>query len=585
MLRGVLVATTKTTLVLLLGAALIGCTPSAPVPSSRSTGGDARQADVPRTLTIGQLNAVKGFSSEAFANTAGGGASLAEIHVNGLVTNDRFGELEPRLVARLPSLDQGTVTILPDGRMETTWRLRPDVKWHDGVPLTSEDVAFSWRAATDPEIPVSGSAEVVNRLIEAIETPDPLTAVIRWKTSYFRALELGHRELWLLPKHLLGEAFEGDKNVFLTLPYWTRDYVQLGPFRLVDFGLGEHMVFERFDDYFLGRPRLSRIIIRSISDPNTLMANLSAGAIDMVSEKTLPLDLFLQMSGEWNETGVGTVVQRQDFWRYLRFQFDPQLAQPVEVSRDVRLRRGLLYGFDRDALREFLLPGVPDTSGDTFMLSGDLRRELVGQPFARYRYDPTQALRDFGEGGWRRAADGRMVSSQGQQVQIEIRANRESAREIALVADFWRRLGLDVSELTPAPALARDPEWQSKFPALESTARGTGDQIFTTFDGRLPSTAENRWTGANRAHYANPALDRLIDRLHATLPQREQGLVLREMGELLATDLPALPLYFAPAFAAMNRGVRALVDDYAGTRGPASGPGLMSRNAHLWDRD
>src|SRR5207249_353531 len=158
----------------------------------------------------------------------------------------------------------------------------------------------------------------------------------------------------------------------------------LGPFRLVDFGGGAQMTFERFDDYFLGRPKLDRVVIQVVSDPNTLLVNVRAGTIDLLADRTLPSTMLLPLSAEWARTGAGQVLSRQDNWWYLWVQMNPEIAQPVEVARDARVRQGMLLGIDRESLREFMFPGVPGTSADTFMLQGDPRSAVVGQPFARF---------------------------------------------------------------------------------------------------------------------------------------------------------------------------------------------------------
>ena len=62
--------------------------------------------------------------------------------------------------------------------------------------------------------------------------------MITWSATSYRAVDLSHRNLWLFPSHLLGEAFAGDKQAFLVLPYFSTGYVNLGPFRLVDFPAG-----------------------------------------------------------------------------------------------------------------------------------------------------------------------------------------------------------------------------------------------------------------------------------------------------------------------------------------------------------
>jgi ABC-type transport system substrate-binding protein len=111
-------------------------------------------------------------------------------------------------------------------------------------------------------------------------------------------------------------------------------------------------------------------------------------------------------------------------------------------------------------------------------------------------------------------------------------------------------------------------------------ARSSGEGVFAAFDSRFHATAQNRYAGANMGHYTNTELDRLIDTLYGAIDERQQGLILKEMGEILAADLPSLPIYFRTNFAAVRKGVQALAEDYANTRDT----GAMSRHAHLWDR-
>lgn len=563
--------------------AAVGCAPMSTGGPRDVAGGDPGGAPSgPKTITLAQINAVPSYGPWEFSNTSGGGASLAEVHSMGLTTQDQRGNVAPRLVGSLPSFDSGTIVVSPDGRMQTTWKLRPDVTWQDGVRFTSDDVVFSYLVHSHPEL--RSSITAASPFIERMDTPDPLTAVITWKTTFYNALDLNHRALWLLPRHILGEAFEGDKEAFRALPYFTTDYVNLGPFRLVDWGLGENQVFERYDGYFLGRPKVDRIIIRSIADPTTILTNLKAGALDMAAEKTLLTDVYTELRDEWRQTGAGVLIPRQENWRYIWFQFLPEYARPLELSQDVRLRRGLAYGWDRESLRELILPGfdVRLTSGDTFMEAIDPRGEAVGKPFARYQYDQNRALQELTDGGWRRGPDGRIRNPAGEIVQVEARGNPPDVKELAVIADGWRRLGLEVSEFIPPPALGRDNEYKSKFPTVETRARGNSDGIFSSFDGRLGSGPQNRWQGANTSHYANPVLDRLIDKLYATPDQREQALTMKEMGELMAEDLPALSMYFRISFMSVRNTVKGpIFEDFPNTR--QSG-GAVARNAHLWER-
>lgn len=562
---------------------VVGCAPSAPGrPGGAGAGG--REATTPKTLGIAQLNSIKSYSFWGFADTGGGGFSMAGIHTVGLVAQDDAGNRQGRLAAAVPSFDDGTIVILPDGRMRTTWRLRPNVKWHDGQPFTAEDMVFSAAVARDPEF--SALANTPIPFTDTVEAPDPLTLVITWKNTYYRALDLGHREFWPFPRHILAGPMLGDRDAFLAHPFFTTEYVNLGPFRLVDYGLGENQVFERFDDYFLGRPKVDTIIIRTIGDPNTIIANLRAGAVDIAVEKSLPLTAFVRLLEEWGQTKEGFLVQRQDNWRYIRLQMGAQFAQPVELAQDVRVRRGLYHAIDRDALREFVLPGFANTSADTFLQASDARGSIVGRPFARYAYDPARATQEFADASWRRTADGRLANPEGRVFQFELRgSNQTDAPEVSVIADYWRKVGAEVAEVIPPPALARgNREYSATFPGGVVTARSSGDEIFPVFDSRLHPDPDRAWVGGNEGRYANPRMDALIDRLYATIAEQDQAVLLREMGDLLGTDLPVLPIYFRTTFAAVRGGVQAL-EDFAGTRGTASGPGLASRKAHLWDRD
>jgi peptide/nickel transport system substrate-binding protein len=165
-------------------------------------------------------------------------------------------------------------------------------------------------------------------------------------------------------------------------------------------------------------------------------------------------------------------------------------------------------------------------------------------------------------------------------VQIETRGGNQTwSKEVALIADYWRQAGIDAQEVIPSPALSRDNEFQATFPGVVIRARGSAAElVLVSFDSRLQATQQNRWTGANYAHYANPALDTLIDRLNTTVDIRENALVLRQVAELFETDLPALPIYFRTAFSAVRKGVIALTDDYRGSGGSG-----LSRNAHRWE--
>src|SRR5581483_8074124 len=136
----------------------------------------------------------------------------------------------PYLAEALPELNTDSWKVFPDGTMETAYKLKPNLTWHDGQPLLAEDFAFAYRVYATPDLGQSSSAPIGQ--IQAVDAPDAQTVVIRWNQLYADAavLEDGFPAL---PSHLLADPFRTlEPEAFTALPYWSTDYVGLGPYRV-----------------------------------------------------------------------------------------------------------------------------------------------------------------------------------------------------------------------------------------------------------------------------------------------------------------------------------------------------------------
>src|SRR5439155_17388641 len=122
--------------------------------------------------------------------------------------------------------------------------------------LSSDDFAFAWRLYTRPSL---GVASQVLSLIDEVGAPDPRTVTIRWRQPYPDAGGM-RMEFQPLPRHLLGDAVEtSDPDAFATLPFWTADYVGVGPYRVSRWEPGATLEAAAFDSHALGRPKIDRI--------------------------------------------------------------------------------------------------------------------------------------------------------------------------------------------------------------------------------------------------------------------------------------------------------------------------------------
>jgi peptide/nickel transport system substrate-binding protein len=146
-------------ILLLLSGCASNVAPSAPAAPAGAPPPAARP-EPRKTLTIAAGNTILGFGMQSAGTTGAARGRWLKIHSVGLATTDAKGALEGRLAAQLPSFNDGTMLVLPDGRLQATWKLRPNVRWHDGARFTAEDVVLGWKVTTTPSFPVLGSTNI-----------------------------------------------------------------------------------------------------------------------------------------------------------------------------------------------------------------------------------------------------------------------------------------------------------------------------------------------------------------------------------------------------------------------------------------
>ena len=284
------------------------------------------------------------------AGSRGGSEILQDLAHAGLSIVDREGSLRPQLASAVPSLENGMWQLLPDGRMQTTWMIRPGAAWQDGALVTAGDLVFTIEVGRDPDLPEFRDGAYAS--IEAVEAIDPGTVLVSWSKTYISAGSLFTRGLAPpLPRHLLERAYSESKAAFSQLPYFAEQYVGAGPYELREWIRASRVSFAANDRYVLGRPKIDQIELRVIPDPNTLVANVLAGELDATLGKTLSLEQALEVQRQWRN-GRMEVAQANPL------QIHPQFLDPdPAVIGDVRFRRALYQRVDRRQLVDALLAG------------------------------------------------------------------------------------------------------------------------------------------------------------------------------------------------------------------------------------
>jgi peptide/nickel transport system substrate-binding protein len=559
--------------------------PSAP---RASTGAENATAPAARTgtktITIGFSSTVQSMGIMGSTTTSGGWQSLNEVHSNGLVTAD-FNSRRPvaRLAARLPSLDDGSVALLPDGRMRVTYTLRNDVTWQDGTRFTAQDLVFSYRLNSDPGLP-SAQRDVINQ-IDAVEGPDDTTIVFLFKTPYYTGGTLGLRLFWPQPQHILGPAYErflASKNPddVVNHPYWTSEYIHLGPFRLTSFDPGEGLVLQAYDGYFLGRPRVDTVRLQSFTDQNTLFSNLLAGTVDGFPDIALSSERGYQLKDRWESTGQGTVHVKTGVTWFLAPQWRPSVQLEPAVL-DPRVRAGLYHALDREALSDALQGGHPELAAWSLLPPGDQLYDATKDALRPYAYNPDRARSILRDQGWTPGPDGVLRhSSDGRRFHSALWGTVGRDREISAFAAYWRQIGVDVDEAIVPASQSRNLEYRASYPGWETSAQGSSDAILGRMDPPAASAA-TRWVGERGGFEDQRAWD-LITRYRTSLAERDQHQAMKAISDYVAEVLPFLIVYYLPDHVGVRKGVKAF-DDVEGGAEAARPFGTYTRNAHLWE--
>jgi len=542
-----------------------------------------------KVLNLGLRTVLDGFSIGASATLQGGGIGYIEIHSQGLFTSDKTtGRPIPRLVAEQPTVDNGDFILTSDGKMVATYKLRHDVQWADGAPFTSKDLMLTFAIEQNKSMPVPDATAV--SLMESATAPDDYTFVLTWKQPYYLADAIGPLLFWPLPSHTLAADYQtmvveqNDVQGFMAKPYWTAEFFHIGPFKLTQFNAGDDAVFDAVDQYFLGRPKVDRIVVKQIVDPNAYLANIISGSIDLSLDNALLIEQGVELKSRWDADGGGTVYFATGTTWFVAFQFDQSVADFEPVVLDRTVRQALYQAIDREAYAEAVQAGVQGRAANSLLSPAHPLYPFTKDAWIdRYPYDPNRAVALLEGDGWQRGADGVMVSPTLGRLHIDGRTTEGQDRKLAVVADYWRKIGVDASELIMSGAAIRDRVYRQAYPGMEITARGNEEVVLSRAECSAIPTAANSYSGNNRGHWCNPNFDRVVGLFRAELNEQARGPLIQQAQQLLLDDLPFGLLHYEVSVPVVRRGVTALADDFAGGHDSGIGYGTYSRDAHEWD--
>lgn len=468
---------------------------SAPLASAQLRGGTAVVA-VPSDP--GHLNAA--------ITTSAPVQQIAASVFNGLVSLDETG-------TPVPDLAQGWA-IAPDG-LRVTFTLVADARWHDGRPVTAEDVKFTFEnllfrfhARTR-----AGLAPVV----EGIDAPDPRTVVFRLRRPHAPLLrQVDVLEAPILPRHVYGE---GDPNQH---PANLRP-VGSGPFRFESYRKDDTVVLVRNEAYFkAGLPHLDRLVFRVIPDANTQIQALLAGEVDYL------VRIAASDVRRVQNRGVTLVDTRggaggSNCIMTIGFNLDRALLA------DLRVRRAIAVALDRQQMLDLVLFGRGRVA-EAPISSGMPWAHLPGA-LAAHRFDPALANRLLDEAGHPRGPNGERFAIDMLMYATFTRHAELMRQQLAQVGVALRVRFVDAAGLGDAVFARRDFDT-----TLISYCNGLDPAIGV--QRMYDSTNIGRVPFSNAAAYRSAEVDRLFAAAGTTVDEAERGGHYRAAQRILAADLP-----------------------------------------------
>jgi peptide/nickel transport system substrate-binding protein len=485
-------------------------------------------------------------------------------------------ERVPVLAEELPSVKKGTWKIDPQKKtMITVYKLRPGLKWHDGKPYTSKDFEFGWQIAKHPQFPMPD--RLVPELISKIETPDDRTIVIHWNDLYNEAYAIQYTHVRAFPRHLLQDAFNGgDMKAFANLPFWNKNFVGAGAYRVVEWGAGTRMELEAFRDFPLGRPKIDRVTYKTVEDTNTNLAAVLAGEVDLCMRSTISFDGAMILRDQWEKPGKGKVLISPASWTWL------SLSRDNPTFSDVRVRRALMHAIDRDAMVQNLFKGEKVVS--------DLPLSRVRKTFKKalaastvYKYDPERAKKLLAEAGWKPGDDGVLANAKGERMEFEFRVTaerRDHEQAQAVIADYWKKIGVRTNIKNLPNRLLNSADNRNRWPgAYIGSHNVTVEEWHERFHSKNIPTAENKYALENVSGWNDPKKDAILDELSSIItPARSEQLQI-EFCKMFSAALPHLPLNYSPEVLVVKRGLTGITP-----RQESGGQNSSSWNTHKWDK-
>ena len=426
-----------------------------------------------------------------------------------------YYSFNPRLIQSYETSEDGTVW---------TWHLAEGATWHDGEPVTAEDIKFNcdyfygnpmWRDvdnfAIECEIIDESTVRVVNsQRVAASNSPG-------WWS-------------WIpvVPKHI----FEPYKDDITQCP--NEEAIGSGPFRLKEFESSQYMLLEAYDDYWGGRPYVDEVLFKYYSNVDTLLMALETGEVDVLESVNIPAFVMEDLEADPN-----IKTERVPGISFNAMVFNLHKETPLQ---DKAIRQAILYGIDRDRMIDMVYLGYGEEM-DSWLYNEDL---MHNPNLPQYEYDPDKANEILDGAGYIDSdGDGiRNDPATGKNLAFELITPAEDVALVKLsqlITEMLPDIGLEIDLATLDYSTFESFIWAPQQDGYEMAVRvmSPGPAPYADWIWLYARGLETGW---NMAYYDNPHFNELVDKLFMAPDMETREEYSYEIQAVLSEDLPYAPL-------------------------------------------
>ena len=491
------------------------------------------------------VDAMSGEPSGLIAMIAGesSASTIASNIFNSLLKYDKNLELTGELAQSWDvSPDQKTIT----------FHLKPNLKWADGKPLTSDDVLFTWQLVTDEKTRTPYGADY--KLVKKAEAPNPDTFKVTYAQPYAPALD-SWSGLHILPKHLL-EGQDINNTPFARNPVGSHYY------ELDQWKKGESISLKRNVNATQGQARIDRLVSRIIPDRAAQFLELMADNIDSMSLNSIQYARIFPSRPDLTAK-IAQYKELGNSYTYLGFNLK---RKPFD---DVRVRQAINFAIDKQEIIDGVLLGLGLPVASPYK-PGTRWSNPSLQP---YPYDPGKAIALLKAAGFEDHDHDGILDRDGQPLSFEILTNQNKEREMSavLVQRRLKEIGIDVK--------IRVVEWATFISRFIKT--GDFNVVLLGWGLGLEPDQFNIWHSSQQAPgqfnfigYNNPTVDKLLEDGRTELDPDKRMKIYHAFAKILLEDSPVVYLFAGYGLPAIHKRVKGIDD-------PAP-PAGIGHNSYEW---